>query len=107
VPKFAFSMPYVEVVVDAADAEEAYDRVEMLLPVSGSSSIPDSRDLYWFEVRHVAQRPEPLKACVVCGCTDLASCDEGCSWLTDNLCSTDDEAHAEIAAAQGFISLGF
>jgi hypothetical protein len=27
-------------------------------------------------------------ACVICGCTDLRACDDGCAWIVPGLCST-------------------
>jgi len=38
-------------------------------------------------------KPEEVRKCRVCGCTDIQACPGGCYWVEDNLCS----ACAEMA----------
>ena len=48
------------------------------------------------------------KVCVVCGCSDYASCEGGCSWVVPGICSTHqrelDQALARTAQPRAHLS---
>jgi hypothetical protein len=95
-PKFAFDVQNVRILVDAADKDDAIDNPSEI------SGYVDSN--LGFCIRHVGQNFTELRTCCVCGCTDDDACHpRRCSWLSNNLCSTDDKPHQNIRVMQGLL----
>jgi hypothetical protein len=93
--KFAFNVP-ARVIVDADSSEVAR---ELLVEVPYPVHVHDLDSDRGYELLGFNGEPELLRTCRVCGCTDDMACDEGCEWIAEDLCSTEDQAH--LAAREG------
>lgn len=100
-PKFAFTLSEVRVLVDAPDQIEAWNQVDELQGTVIATDPANANPPRAVLLRGWVGMATPVKACVVCGCTADDPCEAGCGWLTANLCDTLDEAHIAIYPSQG------
>lgn len=91
--KFVFNVPDLRVMVDADSEQAAREKLD-----DATCTLEAAAE---WELQGFNGEAELLRACGVCGCTEDNACEDDCSWVAEDLCSTDDEAHRVARAALG------